>query len=181
MATPALRVQPPPLPDVDQRGVLTLLMRGAYLVLILATVVAVTYTRRSDDVWSKARDKVIAGCHEAAKNYVELVIKEMEERKGRQSYFRAYDHERKCEDTGLDRLTLIVDKFCSDEYGFYVTCDPSKKEVEAAEMINGLPRAYFNVTVIALNTTAFDTLPECQCPPKPPVEATVGGAVASKQ
>lgn len=180
MARTAVRL--PPQQPTAAAGVLTLLMRGGYLILVLATVIAVTYTRRSDHVWAAARDKIVAGCHDAAKTYVEFVIKEMEERKGRQSYFRAYDHERKCEDTGLDRLTLIVDKFCSDEYGFYVTCDPTKKEVEEAQMINGMPRAYFNVTVIALNTTAFDTLPECQCPPKPSgVLTDNGGEVMSKQ
>lgn len=158
-------------------------MRGPFFVLILAATIAVAITRRSDQVWANARAKVIAGCHETAKNYVEFIISHMDKEQQRTSHFRAYDHERLCEDTGLDRLSLIVDKFCSDEYGFYVQCDPTKKEVEMTHTVMGQPRAYFNVTVIALNTTAFDKLPECQCPPKlqPPQPDTAGGEVMSKQ
>lgn len=132
-----------------------------------AAILALAGGRRSDEVWKKAREGVVAKCHADAKNYVEFVIAGMEKNEGRVSYFRMYDHERGCEDTGLDRLTLIVSLLCSDENGFYVVCDPTKKEVEAEETIVGIPRAYFNVSVIALNTSAFEKLPACQCPPKP--------------
>ena len=144
-------------------------MRFTWFVVVLAVTVAFATSRRADKTFAKAAAGVIAQCKAAATAYVENFLNEMENRTLYSMSFPMPDVERRCGDTGADRLAMLVDAFCGE--GFFVICDPEQKGVGATpNMITGKLEPYMNVSVFALDPNLdLDKRPTCNCPMKKPI------------